>query len=98
LPGDVNFTDNEPNGLITLEGTWPRAVAAGFETLAAAWAIHPTFNAGDMGVSQSDIVKQFRESAKEYRDRFGVTGTTAAGSSAVTRADGYSDDLDNVTA
>lgn len=98
LPGDVNFTDNELNGFISLEGSWQRAVAAGFEALAVAWSIHPTFKAGDMSVNQSDIVKGFRDAAKDWRDRFGVTGTTAAGSSAVIRADGYSDDLDNVTA
>jgi len=97
-PGDGNFTDDEINGLISAEGTWQRAVAACFEALAAEWSTHVTFDADGVSVSQSDIAKQHREAAKEWRGRFGVTGTTAAGSSAVIRADGYSDDLDNVTA
>ena len=34
-PDGSFFGDDELNGLITLEGSWQRAVAAGFETLAA---------------------------------------------------------------
>ncbi len=97
-PADVNFTDAELAGIIAVEGTWQRAVAACFETLAAAWSTHQSFQAGDMQVGQTSIGIAYRAQAKDWRDRFGVTGTTAAGSSAVTRADGYSDDLDNVTA
>jgi len=96
-PADVNFTDAELTGLVTLEGTWQRATAAAFENLAALWARHPSFNADGMSSSQSDIAAQYRASAKEWRDRFGTAGTTSCGSSAVTRSDGYSDDLDNVT-
>ena len=51
-----------------------------------------------MQVGQTSIGIAYRNQAKDWRDRFGVTGTTAAGSSADTRADGYSDDLDNMTA
>ena len=96
-PDDENFEDAELTGLITLEGSWQRAVAAGFEFLASVWAKHVSFNAGGMSASQSDIARQYRESAAEWRKKFGTANTTSCGSSATTRADGYSDDLDNVT-
>ena len=32
-----NFSDDELNGLITLEGSWSRAVAGIYEALAAEW-------------------------------------------------------------
>jgi len=95
-PADGNFTDPEINGLVTLEGSWQRAVAAAFETLASLWAVHATFNADGMSVSQSDIAASYREQAADWRRRFGSSAGASAGSLNVTRADGYSDDLDNV--
>ena len=96
-PADANFTDDELTGLITVEGSWQRAVAAGFETLAGLWAKHVTFNADGMSVTQSDTTKGFAELAADWRARFGTPNASTGGSAAVTRADGYSDDLDNVT-
>lgn len=96
-PADANFTDDELNGLVTLEGSWPRAVAAGFETLAALWAKHATFNAGATSVNLSDIAGQYRQSAAEWRARYGSASAFAAGSSAPTRSDGYSTDIDATT-
>ena len=97
-PADGNFTDAEITGLITIEGTWQRAVAACFETLASLWAKQVTFASGEQSASLSHVAQQFRESAASWRSRFGATGSTSSGSSPVIRADGYSDDLDNVTA
>lgn len=96
-PEDGNFTDAEINGLVTIEGSWQRAVAAAFETLASLWARHTNFTAEGMSASQSDIAKQYAASAIEWRNRYGFSGTGGAGSIAVIRADGYSDDLDNIT-
>jgi hypothetical protein len=96
-PADANFTDAELTGLISLEGSWDRAVAAGFETLAALWSKHVTFSADGMSASQSDVAKQFADSAAKWRLRTGSAPGTSCGSSPSTRADGYSDDLDNVT-
>ncbi len=85
-PDDVNFTDAELAGLVTTEGTWQRAVAGGFEILAAAW----------MSLMRGDIAKTYQDQAINWRKRYG-TGAGAVASRAVTRADGYSDDLDTVT-
>ena len=93
-PADANFTDAEIAGLVSLEGTWQRAVAAAFENLASLWAKHVTFNADGMQASQSDVAAGYRTSAAEWRLRYG--GVAFAGSEPITRADGYSNDLDNI--
>lgn len=95
-PADANFSDSEIDGLITTEGNWQRAVAAGFERLAAEWTRHPTFKADGTQVNRSDIAAGYRAQAQEWRKKHGTTGG-GAGSRAVTRVDGYSDDADNVT-
>ena len=95
-PADANFADEEINGLITLEGSWQRAVAAGFETLASAWQRYPNFTADGLNVQRSDIAKGYAASAAEWRKLYGsATSTSRAGSRAVTRVDGYSDDVDS---
>lgn len=94
-PGDVNFSDAEIAGLITLEGSWQRAVAAAFETLASLWATHTTFDADGMSADQSDIANQYRDQAASWRRRFGEAAGMSGGSVAVTRVDGYSDDIDS---
>ena len=99
-PADGNFTDEELDGLITLEGTWQRAVAAGFETLSAAWLRYPSFSADGLQLSRSDIAKGYAAQAKDWRDKYGSSSgavQSRAGSRAVTRSDGYSDDIDSHT-
>lgn len=100
-PGDANFSDAELDGLLVIEGTWQRAVAAAFEALAALWAKHPTFDADGMSSNQSDIAAQFRMSAEVWRTRYGTSiaagASTSSGSAPSTRIDGYSTDLDNET-
>jgi len=93
-PSDVNFSDAEIDGLLTLEGSWQKAVAAGFETLASSWRRYPDFKADGLTLSRSDIADGYAKQALEWRRRYGY-GTTA-GSRAVTRQDGYSDDIDSV--
>lgn len=95
-PADANFSDEELDGLISVEGNWQRAVAAGFEALAAAWQRYPSFSADGLQLSRSDIAKGYASKAAEWRKLYGVaTSTTRAGSRAVTRVDGYSDDVDS---
>jgi hypothetical protein len=91
-PADANYSDAEIAALVTREGNWQRAVAAVFENLADLWARHVSFNADGTQVAQSDIAKQYREAAVTWRRLHG-----SCGSASTTRADGYSDDLDNVT-
>jgi len=95
LPNDANFSDAEIDGLITAEGSWQKAVAAGFETLAARWRRYPDFKADGLSLSRSDIADGFLEQAKNWRRTYGRG--TGAGSRAMTRVDAYSDDKDNVT-
>jgi len=91
LPDDGNFTDDELDGLIDAEGTWQRAVAAGFEALAMAWARYPTFKADGLSLNRSDIAKAYREQAAKWRKDYGRTrGVNVAG---IIKVDGYSDDV-----
>jgi len=71
LPADANFADATLNGLITAEGTWQRATAAAFETLAAAWTRHVTFTADGLSLSRSDIADGYTEKAALWRKRWG---------------------------
>ena len=95
-PADGNFTDEELAGLVTAEGSWQRAVAAGFETLAAAWMRYPTFQADGLRLDRTAIANGYAAQAREWRRKYGQSGG-GMGSRAVTRVDGYSDDIDNVT-
>lgn len=80
-PSNKNFTDAELTALISLEGRWERAVAAGFETLAAAWQPETSFSVYDGSFTQSDAAKGYRELAKQWRARFGdaMTATEELG-------------------
>jgi len=93
-PSDGNFTDSEIDGLLTVEGSWQKAVAAGFETLASAWRRYPNFRADGLTLSRTDIADGYTKQALEWRRRHGY-GITTAGSRAVTRQDGYSNDIDS---
>ena len=91
LPDDSNFSDNEIAGLIDAEGTWQRAVAAGFEALAMAWARYPSFKADGLSLNRSDIAKRYQEQAEKWRADYGRTrGVNVAG---IIKLDGYSDDV-----
>lgn len=92
-PSDANFTDAELGGLITLEGSWERAVAAAFEALAAAWAKHVTFSADGVSVSQSNIAQSYQAEAAKWRKLYGSGSAGTTGVVEVTRIDGYSDDV-----
>lgn len=95
LPADGNFTDDEINGLITVEGSWQRAVAACFERLANAWAKHVNFSADGVSVSQSSTAAHYRDQAAKWRREAGSGSVSQSGAVAMTRVDGYSDDVTN---
>ena len=86
-----NFSDAELDGLIALEGDWQRAVAAGLETLANAWAIYAALQEGPHQESFSQIASAYRQQAAIWRARAGAaTPTHVAG---IVKVDGYSDDI-----
>lgn len=99
-PADGNFTDDELSALVTVEGAWQRAVAAGFEALASAWRKYPSFTADGLKLDRSNIADGYDAKAKEWRKLYGTSvasKTGGAGSRAVTRVDGYSSDIDGHT-
>lgn len=87
-PSDGNFTDAELEALVTLEGNWQRAVAAGFEALAAAWQKHVTYSADGLQIDRSDIAKGYAEKAADWRKQFGRAGARPIATLA--RTDAYS--------
>ena len=91
-PADANYTDAELNGLITVEGSWQRAVAGGFERLAAEWMRFPSFKeTNGLSLNRSDIAKGFLDIAGTWRAAFGqAVPVYVAGQ--ITK-DGYSDDI-----
>lgn len=90
-PADANFSDAEIAGLVTAEGTWQRAVAAGFERLATEWTRYPSFKADGLSLNRSDIAKGYREQALEWRKKYGVTAPVYVAGQ-ITK-DAYSDDV-----
>ena len=90
-PSDGNFTDAEIAGIVTAEGSWQRAVAAGLERLASEWLRYPTFKADGLSLNRSDIAKGYQAQAASWRKRYGSpTPTHVVG---IIRKDGYSDDI-----
>lgn len=90
-PADANFTDAEIAGLIALEGSWQRAVGAGFERLAAEWTRYPNFSTDGLRVDRSDIAAGFQAQAAKWRKDFPrPVGVKVAGQ--ITK-DAYSDDV-----
>jgi hypothetical protein len=77
-PDNENFTDAELDGLLTIEGSWQRAVAAGFEVLASAWQSETSFSVFNGSFSRSDAAKGYRDDAKYWRDKYGEGGSATA--------------------
>ena len=90
-PADANFTDAEIDGLVTIEGSWQRAVAGGLERLVVEWLRYPSFKGDGLTLNRSDIAKGYQTQAESWRKRFGApTPTYVVGT---IRKDGYSDDI-----
>ena len=94
LPTGANFTDAELESFMSEEGSWQKAVAYACETLGNAWAIAVTFKADGVSVNRSDVSKAWLDMAQKWRAKYG--GLWRSGAAAVTRADGYSDDVTNI--
>ena len=90
-PADGNFTDAEVDGLLVQEGSWQRAVGAGFERLAAEWTRYPTFKADGLSLDRSDIAAGFRAQAADWRKKYGTTSPVYVAGQ-ITK-DAYSDDV-----
>ena len=100
-PSDGNFTDAEIDGLVTTYGSWQRAVYAGLTVLAPAWRRLPDFRTeSGFSLNRTDIADGYHKLAQDWAKQYGIptslTGSSA-GYAAMTRVDGYSDDVDNQT-
>lgn len=95
-PSGGNFTDEEINGLLTIEGTVNRTVAALYEALHATWANHVDARIGPRDEKLSQKAKNYEKLAAKWRDDYGYGDeATTLVTGFVTRVDGYSDDIDS---
>ena len=92
-PSEGNFTDAEVDGLISLEGSWQRAVAAGLEALAVAWARYADLTVGPRNEKLSQVAKRYQEQADVWRERYGSATMRRVYVAGQVRVDGYSDDV-----
>jgi len=93
-PGGYNFQDAEIVGLITAEGTWQRAVAAVYEALAALFAQEVDEKNDKISMTYSQKAARYQALAEKWRKDYGrSTGGGTVTTSAMTRIDGYSDDV-----
>ncbi len=74
-PKNRNFSDNELDGLLTIEATWQQAIAAGFEALASAWAKEGSFAVFNGSFTKSTASSYYMKEAKAWRDRHGDTAS-----------------------
>lgn len=93
-PGGYNFHDAELNGIITAEGSWQRAVAGVYEILAALFAQEVDEKNEKISTMYSQKAARYQAMAKQWRDKYGMSsGGGTVTTSAVTRIDGYSEDV-----
>jgi hypothetical protein len=91
-PGGDNFSDDEIDGLVTLEGSWQKAAAGALEVLAALWGQYVDTQVGPRREQLSQTAARYAQMAQQWRSRHG--STAVAGVRHMTRVDGYSDDID----
>lgn len=91
-PGGSNFSDDEITGMVTLEGSWQRAVAGMFEVLAGLWGQYVDTAVGSRRQSLSQTAERYAKLAAEWRTQYGRSGSRV-GSRFMTKIDGYSDDV-----
>ena len=92
-PDDVNFTDEELDMMLDVEDSWQRAVAACYEALHAEWATHTSWQGDGLAVSMSHAAMRWEKLATHQRRRFGGAHGITAHARAMTRVDGYSQDI-----
>jgi len=94
-PNGGNFSDNEIAGMLTIEGTVNRTVAALFEALASIWGHYVDTRIGPRDEKLSQIAERYAKIAQKWRDEYGYgDDATTLSAGYVTRQDGYSDDID----
>jgi hypothetical protein len=74
-PNNGNFSDAEIDGLLTIEGSWQRAVAAGFEALASIWATESSFSVFNGQFTRNTVGVQYQKLAELWRDKYGEGGS-----------------------
>lgn len=72
-PLNGNFTDEEINGLLTIEGTVGRTEAALYETLESAWANYIDTEIGSRDEKQSQVAKRYAAKAARARKDYGYS-------------------------
>lgn len=94
-PSGANFTDEELTGLLTIEGSWGRAVAGVLETLANEYAKLVDLTLGPRREAFGQAAARYADLAAKWREDWGNANTSGktAGFHAVTRVDGYSQDV-----
>ena len=92
-PLGANFTDEEIAGLLAIEGTKERTVAAIYETLSIVWANYVDTKIGPRDEKLSQISARYAAWAKALRDDYGYGAAATLSTGFVTRVDGYSDDI-----
>lgn len=94
LPDAANFSDEELDSIIELEGTLWRAQAHCLERLANAWFQHPTFSGDGISISRSHIGRNFADQAALLRRKHGYPSSAGQTSTnGIVRVDGYNEDL-----
>ena len=89
-PSDGNFSDEEIAGVITVAGTWQRAVGQLLDALSVEWSQHADITVGPRRQSFSQVAEAYAKRAEKWRkDQHIYPGISVAG---VIRDDGYSDD------
>lgn len=71
-PNGGNFSDAEINGLLVIEGTKERTVAAIYETLSIVWANFVDTKIGPRDEKLSQVSARYAQWAKEWRDDYGL--------------------------
>lgn len=93
-PNGGNFTDEEIAGLLGIESTANRTIAAIYETLASIYANYVDSRMDIRDEKLSQKAARFTALAKQLREQYGFT-VSSVSTSFVTRVDGYSDDIDS---
>lgn len=75
-PDGSNFTDEEINGLKTIEGGVNRTIAGLYESLATLYAPYVDAKIGSRDEKLSQKAKMYQALAKKWRDDYGQAGST----------------------
>lgn len=95
-PNGVNFSDSEIDGVLGSTGSWAEAVLVLLLTLAASWATYVDTQVGPRREALSHVARRYDFLSQSWSKQHGLKtaiGSSYTGSRAVTRIDGYSDDV-----